>query len=170
MYTVCLTLWNFCSDFGGPATATPNLLLACRSHLPFARLHTSVSFLLPQKNLGFLGCNLKTFLSFNLLQQVARRGSQPQPERSKFTSGIVHTTLVSPLKKKSVFMRFLVIGSNFFFLSLQSIGRRFFRCPAAVAVHHFQKLLSLKFELPPQYAVRNTFHSNFTLCCFGISD
>ncbi|KAI9560326.1 hypothetical protein GHT06_014343 [Daphnia sinensis] len=35
----------------------------------------------------------------------------------------------------------------------QTIGRRFFRCPAAVAVHHFQKLLSLKFELPPHYTI-----------------
>lgn len=37
--------------------------------------------------------------------------------------------------------------------SPQTIGRRFFRCPAAVAVHHFQKLLSLKFELPPHYTI-----------------
>lgn len=43
---------------------------------------------------------------------------------------------------------------------LKAIGRRFFRCPAAVAVHHFQKLLSLKFELPPQYTVRRTILRN----------
>jgi len=32
-------------------------------------------------------------------------------------------------------------------------GRRFFRCPAAVTIHHFQKLLSLKFELGPNCSV-----------------
>ena len=34
-----------------------------------------------------------------------------------------------------------------------AVGRRFFRCPAAVTVHHFQKLLSLKFELGPNSSV-----------------
>lgn len=52
----------------------------------------------------------------------------------------------------------------------QTIGRRFFRCPAAVAVHHFQKLLSLKFELPPHYTVseKKTKHVNLKRC--GMED